>query len=211
MDSLDDLNGMTTFELTDAKKWEEHPAILQEKYSLLDALVVGGLGITILNNVDSVEISCLAQLLNVISPITTDEDGHLLKQTIYYPFELLTQYGRGEVLKPHVESDTQHTDYGDVPVVETATVYNKDHQQLHIFALNTDTENDATLVIHLNGFNSVKLTGHTTLTGDDLKAINTFDKPNNVTPTALSINNESLNNLNLPKASWNVLTVDVTK
>ena len=31
MDSMEDLNGKTTFELTSAGKWEEHPAILQEK------------------------------------------------------------------------------------------------------------------------------------------------------------------------------------
>ncbi len=211
IDSLDDLNGMTTFELTDAKKWEEHPAILQEKYSLLDALVVGGLGITILNNVDAIEISCLAQLLNVISPITTDEDGHLLKQAIYYPFKLLTQYGRGEVLKPHVESDVQHTDYGDIPVVETATVYNKQTHQLHIFALNADTQQESTLSVHVAGLKSAELTAHISLTGSDLRAINTFDDPDNVIPAKQQIDSESLDQLKLPKASWNVLTFDVTE
>lgn len=71
LDSLDDLMGLTTFEMTSAGKWEIAPPILQEKYSLLDAVVVGGLGISLLNNADTVEIACLAQLINVIAPITT--------------------------------------------------------------------------------------------------------------------------------------------
>ena len=41
LDSLADLNGMTTFEITSAGKWEIAPPILQEKYSLLDAVVLG--------------------------------------------------------------------------------------------------------------------------------------------------------------------------
>ena len=55
--------------MTSAGKWEIAPPILQEKYSLLDAVVVGGLGISLLNNADTVEIACLAQLINVIAPI----------------------------------------------------------------------------------------------------------------------------------------------
>jgi alpha-N-arabinofuranosidase len=40
--SLDDLLELTTFTMTSAGRWEVAPPILQEKYSLLDALTVGG-------------------------------------------------------------------------------------------------------------------------------------------------------------------------
>lgn len=209
LDNLDDLAGMTTFELTSAEKWEEHPAILQEKYSLLDALTVGGLGITILNNVDYVEISCLAQLLNVIAPITTDEDGRLLKQTIYYPFALLSKYGRGTVLQPHVSGDTQHTDFGELPVVESAAVYDEQEKKVHVFALNTDVDNPAALSVQFMRFGETKLTDHVMLTGDDLSARNTFDHPARVVPKKLSVNETSSDTISLPKGSWNVLSFDV--
>lgn len=208
IDNLDDLNGMTTFELTDAKKWEEHPAILQEKYSLLDALTVGGLGITILNNVDQVEIACLAQLLNVISPITTDEDGHLLKQTIYYPFALLSKYGRGTVLSSKVSGDTQLTDYGDLPVVASATVYDKQKKEMHIFALNNDLDNEAELKLNFDGFGKVTPKEQIVFSGDDLKATNTFEKPENVVPKTITPSSD-IADLSLPKASWNVIICDV--
>lgn len=53
--------------------WEIAPDILDDRYSLLDALVVGGLGVTLLNNSDRVKIACLAQLVNVIAPIITEK------------------------------------------------------------------------------------------------------------------------------------------
>lgn len=208
LDNLDDLAGMTTFELTSAKKWEEHPAILQEKYSLLDALTVGGLGITILNNVNYIEIACLAQLLNVIAPITTDEDGHLLKQTIYYPFELLSKYGRGTVLASKVAGDMQQTDYGETPIVAAATVYDKSKQEFHIFALNTDTKNDTTLDLNFDGFEDVVPKEQITFTGDNLEARNTFEEPEKVVPTKITPN-EDVHALKLPKGSWNVINCDV--
>ena len=74
---------MTTFEITSAGKWEIAPPILQEKYSLLDAVVLGGLGISLLNNCDHVEIACLAQLLNVIAPITTVKGGGSFRQATF--------------------------------------------------------------------------------------------------------------------------------
>lgn len=209
LDNLDDLNGMTTFELTSAEKWEEHPAILQEKYSLLDALTVGGLGIAILNNTDAVEIACLAQLLNVIAPITTDEEGHLLKQTIYYPFALLSKYGRGTVLQPQVTGDTQKTSYGEIPVIESATVYDEQKQQLHVFALNSDTENDATLSLNFARLGKTSLKQHIQFTGDDLEARNTFADPEKVVPTEATIDDASATDIVLAKGSWNVLNFDV--
>ena len=48
---------------------------------------------------DRVRVACLAQLVNVIAPITTNEDG-LFRQTIYYPYVWALQCARGDVLRP---------------------------------------------------------------------------------------------------------------
>lgn len=208
LDNLDDLAGMTTFELTSSEKWEEHPAILQEKYSLLDALVVGGLGITLLNNVDTIEIACLAQLINVIAPITTDNDGNLLKQTIYYPFALLSKYGRGTVLTPKVSGDTKNTDYGEVPVAVVSTVYDQELSKINIFALNMDTVHESKLDLNFEGFNHIVPTNQIVYSGNDLDACNTFDKPENVVPNTIKPSDD-VHTIVLPKGSWNVITCDV--
>ncbi|MBZ5514529.1 MAG: twin-arginine translocation signal domain-containing protein [Acidobacteriia bacterium] len=60
---------------------QEAPHLLEEIYNLEDALLVGGLLNTLLRRSDRVRVACLAQLVNVIAPLMTNEDG-LLRQTI---------------------------------------------------------------------------------------------------------------------------------
>lgn len=203
IDSLDDLAGLTTFEMTSAEKWEVAPAILQEKYSLLDATVVGGLGITLLNNADVVDIACLAQLINVIAPITTKPGGGILKQAIYYPFEMLSNYGRGRVIKPIVEAPKKKTMYGELPVVEPAVVYNEEEDEIRIFVLNTDEEDEVELEVELQSFGDRKMVRHLVLDGTSVSAINTFEKPHEVGMKELP--SEDGNKVHLPAMSFNVL------
>ena len=49
--------------------------MLEDIYNFEDALLVGSLLITLLKNCDRVKIACLAQLVNVIAPIMTNENG----------------------------------------------------------------------------------------------------------------------------------------
>ena len=60
---------------------------------------------TLMRNADRVKIACLAQLINVIAPIMTNDNG-LFRQTIYYPYAWALQYARGRVLNVLVESPT---------------------------------------------------------------------------------------------------------
>ena len=204
LDSLDDLVGLTTFEMTSAKKWEIAPSILQEKYSLLDALVVGGLGITILNNVDSIEIACLAQLINVIAPITTMKNGGILKQAIYYPFYMLSSYGRGTCMQTKIDAPTYTSDYGELPVVESALIFDEKKDEVKIFALNADQTEDVSLSIDLNGYGNKCVKEHYVLDGKDLSAVNTFNNPDSVVMKKMEIAGDSVV---LPALSWNVIVL----
>ena len=58
---------------------------IEDTYSTLDAVVVGDLLITLINNADRVAIGCLAQLVNVIAPIRTEPGGAAWRQTIFHP------------------------------------------------------------------------------------------------------------------------------
>ncbi len=204
MESLSALDGVTSFEMTSAEKWEIAPPILQEKYSLLDALTFGGLGIALLNNADSVEIACLAQLINVIAPITTKKGGGILKQSTYYPFELLSKYGRGTAMQTVPEGDTFDCAYGEgLSSAACALINNEDTGEVTVFALNTEEE-DLELSIELNGYGERSIEKHIVLAGDDLAAINTFEAPDAVVPKELPASGTKAV---LPKQSWNVLVM----
>lgn len=58
--------------------------MLEDIYTFEDALLVGLMLITLLKHADRVKIACMAQLVNVIAPIMTDQGGGAAwKQTIF--------------------------------------------------------------------------------------------------------------------------------
>ena len=50
-------------------------------------------------------MACLAQLVNVIAPLMTNDTG-VLRQTTFYPYSWALRYARGRVLDVRVESET---------------------------------------------------------------------------------------------------------
>ena len=53
-------------------RFEQAPRLIEDVYSLTDAVVVGTLLNSLLRHADRVKIACLAQLVNVIAPIMTE-------------------------------------------------------------------------------------------------------------------------------------------
>ena len=171
--------------------WKIAPEILEDRYSLLDALVFGGMGLTLLNNSDRVKIACLAQLVNVIAPIFTKKGGPVIKQSIFYPFEHLSKYGRGTVLKPVILTPTIKTRYGNVPVVHQSVICNEEKCEVTVFALNINEQEEVNVSIDFSSFGQLTLVEHICLYGDDLHAINTFEEPEKVKPMSLSIEQQT--------------------
>jgi alpha-N-arabinofuranosidase len=184
----------------------EAPSILEDRYTLLDALVFSGMGMTLINHADRVKIACLAQLVNVIAPIFTEKNGRVIKQSIFYPFKYLSLYGRGTVLKPLVVTPTKETRYGDTPLILTSVVLNEKEQEITVFCLNSDMKEDFLLNFDLRSFEKVSMIEHICLCGESGK-INTFDEPDAVKPKNLPIVNGTFDSceITVPKLSFNVL------
>ncbi len=69
--------------------------ILEERYNLEDALVVATFLNSFINHSHIVKIANMAQMVNVIAPIFTNEKGMFL-QTIYYPLQLFANNSQGQ-------------------------------------------------------------------------------------------------------------------
>jgi alpha-L-arabinofuranosidase len=161
---------------------QEAPHLLEEIYNLEDALLVGGLIITLLRNADRVKIACLAQLINVIAPIMTNANG-MFRQTIYYPYAWALQYASGNVLNLMVQSPTYEISHMDpVPYVDAAATVNPQNGQTSLFVLNRDLSKPRMIEIVWEDAPASRLLTAQVLTGDDLKAANSFDAPNKVHP-----------------------------
>ena len=187
--------------------WVQAPHQLEDVYDFQDALLVGSMLITMLRHADRVKIACLAQLVNVIAPIMTS-DTAAWRQTTYYPYLLTGKYGRGIVLQTQVASPKYYTKrFGDVDCVDSVVVYNDEADELVLFAVNKDLQEDITLSMDLRQFADYHVVEHVVLEHEDLFAINTEEDPDRVKPVANGESSISQGTLEtkLRKHSWNMV------
>ena len=163
------------------EKWTEKPHQLEDIYNMEDALLVGSMLITLLRHCDRVKMACLAQLVNVIAPIMTSDTG-AWRQTIFYPFMHASIYGNGTVLHTLVKSPVYDSVYGDAPYLDAVVVNNEEKEELVIFAVNKDLEEDMEFTCDLRQFAGYHVKEHIVLHHEDLKAVNTQSEPDNVIP-----------------------------
>lgn len=194
------------------KRWQKAPSIAEDSYTLLDALVVGGMLCTILNNADRIKIACLAQLVNALSPIHTEKGGAVLKHSTFYPFMEVSNYGKGSVIKNLTKCDNFITDkYGEIPVVHSSTTYDEERGALTFFSVNYNRKNDIELKLLLDGFGQLEIVEHIIMDGSDLFATNTLKEPYKVVPRLSPIKKSEGSEFNvmLPKLSWNVIRFEI--
>lgn len=193
---------------TKIEKWQVAPPMLEDIYTFEDALVVGCILMTLQNNCDRVKIACLAQLVNVIAPIMTRNDGMAWAQTIFYPFMYASANGRGTAMKPVVKCDTYSTSsHKNVPYLETSVVHNSENRELIVFAVNRSLEDQMDLELSFQDFGSCTPLKHVELYCEDLKAVNTGDSQA-VLPTERNLegNAGEKQTVTLKKHSWNMIT-----
>jgi alpha-N-arabinofuranosidase len=192
-----------------AEPWRVGPPLLEEAYTFEDALVVGCLLIALLKHADRVKIACLAQLVNVIAPISTVNGGPAWRQAIFYPFLHASRYGRGTALDLRVESPTYESRrFGPVPFVDAVATVDEESEEMSIFAVNRSPTEVAELEIRLGGYESWTVVERIELAGAGPKAVNTAERPDAVVPRRAADAGRvegGMLHAALPPLSWNVV------
>jgi alpha-L-arabinofuranosidase len=186
---------------------KEAPHLLEEVYNLEDALLIGGLVNSLIRNADRVKIACLAQLINVIAPIMTDANG-LFRQTIYYPYSWGLQFAKGDVLSLQVQSSTYDLSGMDhVAHVDVAGSLDHNAGKLSLFLLNRDLSKSHDVEVVWEDAAPSRVIASSILTGDDLKASNSFAAPQHVVPQPFSVpaGSGSRTKFELPPRSYTVV------
>lgn len=170
------------------------PRLLEEVYNLEDALLVGGFINTLLRQSDRVRVGCLAQIINVIAPLVTNDEG-VLRQSTYYPYKWALDHARGQVLDLVVESETYpiraeglRADFArddQVPYLDVAATLDPASGDVTLLMLNRDLQAEREFEVRWLAPRPTRVLACETLTGDDLKAVNTFENPDRVTPQPL--------------------------
>jgi len=148
--------------------WPEHPVLIEDQYSVADAVVVGNLLISLLRHTDRVYSASQAQLVNVIAPIMTEPGGGAWKQTIFHPFALTSRYANGDVLRAAIDSPTYHTkQYGEVAVLDAVATYDDTTGEVTLFVVNRSVDKSMEFRANLSGFGNLKLVEALTFSNAD--------------------------------------------
>ncbi len=109
---------------------------LEEIYNFEDALAMGMFFNSFFRHADVVKMANLAQMVNVIAPIMTNEEGYFLQPT-YFP---LVEFGkqRGNTsLDAWVEAPTYAVDpRGTLPYLDVSATYDQEGGEVYLNVLN---------------------------------------------------------------------------
>ena len=142
----------------------------EDIYTALDAVVLGGLLITMLNHADRLKAACLAQTCNILAPIMTQPGGGVWRQTIYHPFALTSRYGRGTVMQVRLSAPVLPGT--GIPCLHAAAVFRKEAAEIALFLLNRHWTEAVELELNLAGFEPQEIRSALVMTADDPYAVN---------------------------------------
>jgi alpha-N-arabinofuranosidase len=148
--------------------------ILEERYNLEDALVVATFLNAFVNHAHIVKIANMAQLVNVIAPMFTNEKG-LFLQTIYYPLQLFATHSRGQALELFVDVPKYKSKrFDDIPYLDASAAFDNGTLVLNVVNRHRDREVEAAVELQDKRFAGPVQVFE--VNGPDIKAENDFDK-----------------------------------
>jgi alpha-N-arabinofuranosidase len=189
-------------------EWAEQRSLIEDRYDVTDAVVVGSLIISLLRHADRVAIACQAQLVNVIAPVMTRPGGPAWRQTVFYPFAQAARHARGSVLRVEPRGPVTETMlYGDVPLVDATATFDSETGDLTVMAVNRSRTEAVQLDADIRSLPQLRLEQATTLTSPDPSRSNTEQEPDAVTPQPLHEASLADGRLRaaLPPVSWTVV------
>ncbi len=196
--------------ITDPQEWPAAPRLLEDVYSVVDAVVFGNLLISLVRHADRVTAASLAQLVNVIAPIMTEPGGPAWRQTTYFPFALTAKLARGVALELKLDCPTYDTEkYGAVGVVDAVATHDAATGETSVFVVNRSLDEAAEFVVDAALLGDVRLMGADSLYDNDMHAANTLSDPDRVklrpNETARLVDGQL--RIILPPVSWTAVTL----
>jgi alpha-N-arabinofuranosidase len=188
--------------------WTEAPHLIEDIYTMADAIVFGTMLISLLKHADRVKIACQAQLVNVIAPIMTEKGGKSWRQTIFYPYLHASVYGRGISLHTLTDSPKHDTkEYTDVPDLESVAVWNPENDEITIFAVNRSISSSLLLECDCRSFEGYQIREHIVLESSEHQSSNTSENSSRVVPHSRgnATINDGMIHAQISSLSWNVI------
>lgn len=184
--------------LDDCRPFEEAPRLLEETYTLADAVVVGTLLQSIVGHADVVSIAAMAQLVNVIGPIRAEPGRAAWRQATFHPFAAVARSA----------GHTVHATNGPDDVVTCVVTVSPSRDEALVHLANRSPGTTADVTIDLAGVSAVDVVSADLLWTPDPYTTNTIDAPDAVSPhPAPALIRDGRLTLRLPPVSWATVRV----
>jgi alpha-L-arabinofuranosidase len=193
--------------------WQHAPALIEDDFSVADAVAVGSYLISLVNHADRVGVACQAQLANIIAPIRTKGGGPAWRQPIFYPFAHMARLAHGIALRLPVRSPSVLTPrYGEVPAISCAATWDEASGAAALFLVNRDPANAHSVEVDLRSLPLAGISEQLTISDPDIRATNTAQAPDRVRPRSEITGQlrDGRLNLNVEPVSWTALSLSAT-
>ncbi len=173
--------------------------LFEQQSTMRDAMVTA-LTLNIFNNsCDKVKMANVAQVCNNLHCMLLIGEGGMIKTPSYHVFDMFKNHQGGEALRSFSDCEQGIDKNISVSASEKDGV-------LTVTLANPSLE-DKEIALNILGAEVNKTAHQTLLCSDDIRAVNTFEEPNNIVPTEADI--DISKGIMLPRAS--VITLDITK
>jgi alpha-N-arabinofuranosidase len=148
--------------------------ILEERYNLEDALVVATFLNSFVNHAQIIKMANMAQLVNVIAPMFTNDQG-LFLQTIYYPLQLFANNSKGKALELFSEGPKYKcARFDDVPYLDVSAAFDNGSLVLNVVNRHRDQAIETSFDLEDKTYSGAVAVSE--VNGPDIKAENDFGK-----------------------------------
>ncbi|MGJ8454646.1 alpha-N-arabinofuranosidase [Pseudothermotoga sp. U03pept] len=172
---------------------EKGIVLLEEPYTLKDALFAAGIFFTLHRMSETVQMANLAQMVNALGMIKTNKEG-LVLTPLYHVFDIFVNHTGRTRLGMDINSDTYSIkaksffegrlsfQLNDVPYIDGSATYDNSRGLICLALANYYKDKDAEVEVDLSEFEFSKEIDIVELNADDVLAGNDFDNPNRVQP-----------------------------
>ena len=172
------------------------PRLLEEEYTVADAVVVGSLLQSIIAHCDIVAIAAIAQLVNVIGPIRAEPGRPAWRQTTFFPFAAAARSAG------HTTLATRTTGPDDADTVATVTV-SATGDSAQVLLTNRSVDRAAVVELDLDPLSPIAIGSAQVLWDPDPDATNSLGSPERVAPRPLAaVLDHGRLRVSLPPVSW---------
>ena len=183
---------------------------------MLNALSLASVLLTLMRHSDRIKIGCFT--FGLMAAAATDRE-HVWKSAAYYPYTQMMKYGRGVSVMPKIECETfdvpgyavnnfrQYDSFKGLKYLEAAAAHDKESNEVTVFVINRDWNDDIETEIDVRGFDGYKLVEHIEMSTEDLEAKNSYENPDVIKPAAnkeTKFDNGKIT-ATFKKLSWNML------